>query len=299
MIQQSGVRLSYTIPTKNIRIRDPFIVADKKTEQYFLFGTTDSDPWNGIGEGFRVYRSKDLEEWIDEGYAFKAPPNFWANKNFWAPEVHEYNGAWYLIASFYAEGKHRGVQIFRSDDIIGPYHAVSEKPVTPLDWDCLDGTLYVEENIPWLIFSHEWTQIHDGAICAVELTKDLTKTNGEPIVLFHASDAPWSIADTGDEVRGEGKNYVTDGPFLFQNNGSLKMLWSSFAHNGYVLGIAQSLSGKVCGPWTQTAKPVYSFGGHGMIFKDFTGKPLLAVHSPNTSGLERLKLLDWSAIDII
>ena len=47
----------------DIRIRDPYIVADKETNQYFLFGTTDSDPWNGEGEGFKVYRSENLEEW--------------------------------------------------------------------------------------------------------------------------------------------------------------------------------------------------------------------------------------------
>ena len=53
----------------DIRIRDPYIVADKETKQYFLFGTTDSDPWNGEGEGFKVYRSENLEEWVEEGYA--------------------------------------------------------------------------------------------------------------------------------------------------------------------------------------------------------------------------------------
>ena len=46
----------------DIRIRDPYIVADKETKQYYLFGTTDSDPWNGEGEGFKVYRSENLEE---------------------------------------------------------------------------------------------------------------------------------------------------------------------------------------------------------------------------------------------
>ena len=49
----------------DIRIRDPYIVADKETNQYFLFGTTDSDPWNGEGEGFKVYRSENLEEWVE------------------------------------------------------------------------------------------------------------------------------------------------------------------------------------------------------------------------------------------
>lgn len=280
----------------SIRIRDPYIVADKETRQYYLFGTTDPDPWNGAGEGFRVYRSADLEEWTEAGYAFCPPENFWADRNFWAPEVHAYRGAWYLIASFYAEGHHRGVQIFRSEKITGPYQPVSEKPVTPEEWDCLDGTLYIEQGKPWLIFSHEWTQIRDGAICAMELTEDLTAAKSEPVVLFHATDAPWSVADTGDVVQGEGENYVTDGPFLFRENGVLKMLWSSFAREGYALGTAYSLSGSVLGPWKQNPEPTCPFGGHGMLFEDFTGRWLLALHAPNTSGLERLQLIPWNAV---
>ena len=298
MIQPFGHRLSRTISTGNIRIRDPYIVADKETKQYFLFGTTDSDPWNGEGEGFKVSRSENLEEWVEEGYAFRPPQNFWANKNFWAPEVHKYLGKWYLIASFYAEGHHRGVQIFRSENIIGPYTAISDKPVTPAEWDCLDGTLYVENGIPCLIFSHEWTQIHDGAICAVELTEDLTAAKGDPVVLFHATDASWSVPDTGDVVQAEGENYVTDGPFLFHENGVLKMLWSSFAQEGYALGIAYSLGGSIRGPWRQNPEPTCPFGGHGMLFEDFSGRRLLALHAPNTSGMERLRLITWNSVTI-
>ncbi|MBP3633865.1 MAG: hypothetical protein J6J43_04750 [Oscillospiraceae bacterium] len=53
----------YHIHTKDIRIRDPFIVPCKERQVYYLFGTTDTDPWHGAGEGFLVYESKDLELW--------------------------------------------------------------------------------------------------------------------------------------------------------------------------------------------------------------------------------------------
>ena len=33
--------------------------------QYYLFGTTDADPWNGVGIGFQVYRSRDLKLWSE------------------------------------------------------------------------------------------------------------------------------------------------------------------------------------------------------------------------------------------
>ena len=159
---QSGTQILYTISTDHIRIRDPFVVADRASMQYYLFGTTDADPWNGVGIGFQVYRSRDLKLWSEPEYAFRPPEGFWGTKNFWAPEVHHYESSWYLIASFYAENRHRGVHIFRSGQITGPYVPISGSPATPEDWDCLDGTLYVEENTPWLVFSHEWTHRRGG-----------------------------------------------------------------------------------------------------------------------------------------
>ena len=91
---QSGTQILYTISTDHIRIRDPFVVADRASMQYYLFGTTDADPWNGVGIGFQVYRSRDLKLWSEPEYAFRPPEGFWGTKNFWAPEVHHYEGSW-------------------------------------------------------------------------------------------------------------------------------------------------------------------------------------------------------------
>lgn len=293
MTQQSGMQKSFTISTNDIRIRDPYIVADIETKTYYLFGTTDTDPWNGNGEGFMVYEGKDLEHWSEPIYAFKKPKDFWATKQFWAPEVHFYNGYWYMLASFKADNRCRGTQILRSEKLTGPYEPISDAPVTPKDWECLDGTLYLDgERDPWIVFSHEWTQIGNGAICAARLTPDLTALAGEPVTLFHAKDAPWCVPNTGDVVIGHSENYVTDGPFVFDcDDGVLRMIWSSFSEDGYSIGVAESENSNILGPWTQQDKPVLNIGGHGMLFNDFTGKRYLSLHSPNTNGNERLKLI--------
>ena len=76
------------------------------------------------------------------------------------------------------------------------------------------------------------------------------------------------------------------------------MLWSSFAQEGYALGTAYSLSGSIRGPWRQNPEPTCPFGGHGMLFEDFSGRRLLALHAPNTSGMERLRLITWNSATI-
>lgn len=57
---------------------------------------------------------------------------------------------------------------------------------------------------------------------------------------------------------------------------------------GYAEFIAESLSGKLAGPWRQQKEPLFrKDGGHAMIFTDLEGKLRLVLHSPNGGGRER------------
>lgn len=277
-----------------IQIRDPFILTDHKENKYFLYGTTDKNCWGNVAVGFDAYSSTDLENWEGPFQVFRPEENFWASKNFWAPEVYYYNNKYYMLASFKADGVCRGTQILVADSPEGPFFPQSEGPVTPRDWECLDGTLFIDNNNePWIIFSHEWTQVYDGQICAMKLSKNLDASEGEPILLFNASEAQWvkfstrKFDEQGTTV--ERKVYVTDGPFMYRaDNGELLMLWSSSGKEGYAMGIARSISGEISGPWVQEKNPIYSKdGGHGMIFKTFNGRLMITIHTPNKTPNER------------
>ncbi len=195
-----------------IQIRDPFILLAE--DRYYLYGTTDTNPWNGKGQGFNAYVSNDLEDWEGPFQVFQPSGDFWADENFWAPEVFVYHEHYYMIASFMAEGKKRACHILISDDPLGPFYPMN-KPITPLDWWCLDGTFYLDAyDQPWLIFCREWMEVNDGRIYAVKLSCDLERMEGEPVLLFSASEAPW-VKDIGIDQKNGARNYVTDGPFLF------------------------------------------------------------------------------------
>ena len=268
----------------DIRIRDPFVVPENG--KYYLFGTTDENAWAGKADSFLCYASKDLDEWEGPFPAFKPAESFWADENFWAPEVHKYGNRYYMFASFKKEGVCRGSQILTADTITGPYEPLTDKPFTPSDWECLDATLYVEDGVPWAVFSHEWTQIGDGQFCRVQLTPDLTATVGEPEVLLTASQAGWTRS-TDDRQRGE-RNYVTDGCYLYKTaTGSLVLLWSSFSKGGYTIGQAVSYNG-IAGPFVHREEPLFAKdGGHGMVFRTSDGRLVLTIHTPNTTPLER------------
>lgn len=82
---------------------------------------------------------------------------------------------------------------------------------------------------------------------------------------------------------------MTDGPYAYRcDNGELLLLWSSFRQGRYAQGIARSTSGDILGPWIQEPEPIFeNDGGHGMIFRTFDGRILLALHAPNSTPDER------------
>lgn len=274
----------------DIHIRDPFILPVLSERRYYLYGTMGQYAWSEHGLGFDGYRSADLDTWEGPFPVFRPPAGFWADRNFWAPEVHAYRGQYYLLASFKAEGRCRGTQILEAGSPQGPFRPLSAGPVTPPDWECLDGTLFVTpDGSPWMVFCHEWVQAGDGEICALPLSENLASAVGEPAVLFRASQAPW----VQPIVRRGIKGYVTDGPWLQRlPDGALFMLWSSFSVHGYAIGTARSASGQLSGPWLQDVQPLFdSDGGHGMTFRDFDGNLWLSFHQPNQHPNERPQLL--------
>lgn len=269
-----------------INIRDPYVLLHEGA--YYLYGTRAATCW-GEADGFDCYVSRDLKKWEGPYEVFHKPEDFWADRNCWAPEVHPYRGKFYMFATFKDSELHGGTQILQADNPLGPFVPHSVRQITPKEWECLDGTFYVSPaGKPYMVFCHEWVQVSDGTICAVELSEDLKAPVGEPLVLFHASEAAAWIQPHISEKR-PGRHYVTDGPFLYRTKGGrLLMLWSSFGAEGYAEAVAVSESGDIRGPWKQQDKLLFQKdGGHGMLFRSKEGQLYLALHSPNVTLQER------------
>ncbi|MBQ3870166.1 MAG: family 43 glycosylhydrolase [Clostridia bacterium] len=276
---------------ENIHLRDPFVYAENG--RYYLYGTrrgetTKRIPWQGLD----VYISEDLVEWSEPIECFTRPSDFWADRDFFAPEVYKYNGKYYMFASFRSEDRLRCSQILKSDSPTGPFLPFTDGPITPEGWTCLDATFYVDDDgTPWTAFCHEWTQIGNGTVEAMPLTPDLSAPAGEPVTIIRAGDVPWAYS----LINVNGCNFVTDGPFFRRGkNGKLYLLWSSF-HSGpqywYVQALAISDSGSILGPWRHADKFIYDEdGGHGMIFDGFDKNTYLILHSTNVNPNERPRL---------
>ncbi|MGM9804208.1 MAG: glycoside hydrolase family 43 protein [Muribaculaceae bacterium] len=288
----------------DIHIRDPFVLADASSQTYYLYRSAMQDTPGGKVGGVECFTSKDLKTWSGPHTVFTVPADNWITGKVWAPEVHEYKGRYYLFATLNSsiEWKKRrqdwpaytfrGVQVFSADSPMGPFVPFSAMPTTPIDQMALDGTLYVEQGVPYMVYCHEWVQLEDGAMNVVRMEPDLSGIVGTPVRLFNASSAEWS---TGDDHSDGTLSYVTDGCFLYTTKtGKLLMIWSTFSNGDYAVGIAESVTGKITGPWVQQPELLFSKnGGHGMIFKSFKGQLYVILHGPNSpSGAERAQLYE-------
>jgi beta-xylosidase len=275
------------VKLSTIHAQDVCILPDQATRTYYMVAS-------GFG-GVRAWTSTNLIDWQGPRTIFRTPTNIWGDirtAGIWAPEMHFYKGKYYLFLTFNSQNKlpeqwrqwrlrvTRGSQILWGESPTGPFMAFTNHSTTPVDMMTLDGTLWVEDGVPYMVFCHEWVQITDGTIEYIPLKDDLSEAVGEPKKLFRASSAKWS------EPVEEGGS-VTDGAYLYKGKtGKLYMIWSSRDHTGrYMCGAAISDSGKLAGPWRQQDEPIFKDnGGHGMIFHTFEGKLMLVLHAPDGRG---------------
>jgi arabinan endo-1,5-alpha-L-arabinosidase len=264
-------------PFADIRVCDPFVLTVRSERAYYLFGSRHAEFTDSLASGFDCYRSTDLESWHGPIPAFRPPLGFWADRNFWAPEVHPYANRYFMFATFDAEGVARGTQILVADRPVGPYLPWSDRPLTPSDWDCSGGTFHLDDaGNPWIVFCRDRPQFGDSDMVAQRLSADLTRPVGQQILLFQASDAAWATR-------------VATGPFLHRlRSGELLMLWSSPTINGSAMGISRSKTGLVTGRWIHPSVPLLTrHGGHGMIARTLDDKLLLTWHQPAIPPYER------------
>ncbi len=272
-------------------MRDPFILQDNGT--YYLYGT------KGLGS-FYAYSSTDLKTWYYRGSVFTGADDFYGNDftnaeaAYWAPEVYQYNGAYYMIPTFtWAGTDHQQMcGILQAESPVGPFVPWSDGPITPSGHSYMDATLYIENGVPYLIYCHEWQcncKSEDmGSMAYIQLSPDLKTTVGEPVEWFEAKE--FTACTFLDKLMGIGDTFVTDGPFVYEAAGQKYLLWST-SYEGKYVQIATKFSylGEEINVKSSSEILYGADGGHGMIFYASDGTPMLVLHTPN-SGASHVEL---------
>jgi xylan 1,4-beta-xylosidase len=216
-------------------IRDPQILPYEGI--YYLIGSS-SPFWgsrNGDGPspGVKMWKSNDLLHWefhrllIDRN---DVSAGAWYRDKFWAPEIHQTGGKFYLTFNCQDEsGATRfnamNVAIAVSDRIDGPYEILTkEEPV----WEkANDGSLFTDDDGRTYLFV--------SGIWGSEIDLKTMKLVGEKRHLIQREPGKWD-------------GMIIEGPMVMKRNGTYYLMYSSNTR-GYEVGYA--MAKHPLGPYTK------------------------------------------------
>jgi beta-xylosidase len=306
---------------------DPFVLR-ASDGLYYMYGTSENgDP------GFRACVSKNLADWSDLGLVYQgATPTSWTKDCFWAPEVYERNGKYYML--FSANWRHNptneaenfriGVAV--SDSPSGPFRDLLNRPILDPGYPIIDANLLFDNNRVYLYYSRccykhpvqsevavfakkqGWfNEIEESWVYGVELKPDLSGPIGDPVLLllppFKMNDpqAEWeSRSVTSREVN----RRWTEGSFIFKHNNIYYMMYSANFFGGANYAVGYATSSSPLGPFKKaTNNPVLQKNtasggdvtgtGHNMVFSDPSGALWTAYHArTKATGPRRVVFID-------
>jgi beta-xylosidase len=299
-----------------VELGDPYILK-ASDGNYYMVGT------GGVKDGFKMYSSSDLKKWKDEGRIYRGnSTDSWDIANFWAPELYEYNGRFYLLFSAdWRENPTNELENFRigvavSDSPAGPFTDLLNRPVFDPGYPVIDGNLLFENGKVYLYFSRccyknpvesevaDWArakgmfnEIEESWVYGVEMNPDFSGIIGEPQLLLRP---PVSMVDPQSEwesrsvTSGEINRRWTEGSFIFKKNEVYYLMYSAnyFGGKNYAVGYATSVS--PLGPFKKAGnnpvleKNVEKGGivtgtGHNSVTVSPDGKNMLCVYHGRTS----------------
>ena len=256
---------TYTNPVWPGYFADPFVLRATADGTYWAYGTGP-----GVdGREFPILHSTDLVNWTAAGAAV-VPPAALAGGNFWAPEVAERDGKFYLYYSAAPQGSdaaHR-LRLAVADAPAGPFVDVGSDLFPDAGFsidahpfrDPADGRWY-------LFFATDYTDDEPaGTGLAVAPLGDDMRPSGHARPVIRAS-ADWQVYEHNRDYKGrvwKAWNCV-EGPFVLHHAGKYFCLYSGGAWHTDNYGLGFATADTPMGPWRD------DFAAHGPTV--LRGKP--------------------------
>lgn len=200
---------------------------------YFAAGTTGAKRM-ADGRIFRWLRSKDLVNWEELGGALVPPTNA-AGFHFWAPELAEHRGKFYLYYSMGRPDQERfEIRVGISAQAEGPFvDSGAVVTATQTNRFTIDPFPFRDRDGQWYLFyacNFPFTSdgFHAGTGIAVDRLVTMTRLAGEPRVVIRAAH-DWTLYQANrrmDVYNGTFDWHTIEGPCVFQRGGRIYCLYS-------------------------------------------------------------------------
>lgn len=317
MIKKFTAGKMYANPL-GVKLGDPFVML-ASDGNYYMYGTDET----GTLEGFGAYSSNDLINWKSEGQAYHGNTgDSWTSGNFWAPEVFEREGKFYMLFSAdwkqnpTNEGENFRIGVAVADKPTGPFKELSNKPLFDPGYPVIDADVLEYNGKSYLYYSRccyknpvqsevaDWArkinlfqEIEESWVYGVEISNDFTHIIGQPVLLLQP---PKTMSDKQCEwesrsvTEGEVNRRWTEGSFAFANNNKIYMMYSANYFGGKNYAVGYATSDHPLGPFTKAENnPVLQKNtsqggivtgtGHNSVIRSKNGKQMYCVYHGRTT----------------
>lgn len=244
---------TYRNPVWPGEMADPFVLHWRG--EYFAYGTARPGP-RSTG-AFPILRSLDLVKWEPAGYAvaWDGPR---ASRDYWAPEVAEHRGKFYLYYSSAPTGQdaeHR-LRVAIADRPIGPF--VDAGLVLPeSEGFGIDANPFRDprDHRWYLFFARDFFDARTGtALAVVELDRELCRAAGPAHTVLRPN-ADWQIYQRNRRhyERDWPAWHTVEGPCVVPHEGRYYCFYSggNWQTEGY--GVSYAVADHPLGPWEHAA----------------------------------------------
>lgn len=223
--------LTYTNPVYAGDMPDPSV--RKFGDYYYAFGTTGADRLPD-GRIFRLLRSHDLVHWEALGGAL-TPPFTNSYYQYWAPEITESQGKYYL---YYAMGdgvpEHFVIRVATSDKPQGPYtdsgNVLKDSDgkrfmIDPYPFRDDDGNWYLFYSCA---FPYETAEYHAGTGVEVERLVKMTALSGDCHLVVRAA-FDWTLYESNRWMSAYNRTFnwhTVEGPCVVKHDGKYYCFYS-------------------------------------------------------------------------
>lgn len=230
-------RTDYVAKTVENPFSNPVIAADSPDpdvlyydSMYYLYSTA---------YRYSVYQSPDLVNWEYVGTCVDELTWDIEDKNWWAPDVEEYNGKFYMMAS----ANHKlGLAV--SDSPVGPFVTVGEPFFTEFS---IDGHLFIDDDgTAYVYFNGENFADAEYPASIYGMKIDLeTYTIDKSTLTSLIHPEGW------ERRRGESSPGTTEGPYILKHNGLYYLIYSGNAYENERYAVGYAVSESPLGPFVK------------------------------------------------
>ena len=272
----------YRNPVYHGYFADPFVL--RTDVGYVAYGT------GAVVDGrvFEVLASDDLVSWRRVGGALEPlPPD--AGSDYWAPEVIEAEGRWWMYYSVGFEERGHHLRVAVADHPYGPFRDC-DVDLTPDERFAIDPSPFRDEDgTVYLFFARDELEgERPGTVLAVDVLDAPTRLRGKTRTILRAT-ADWQVFQRQRELYGQVFDWHTlEGPAVVRRGGSYVLLFSGGAWTGATYRMAFAVADSPQGPWTEPADaPPLLVGvpdrvigpGHASVTTAADGSDVLVYHA--------------------